>query len=1184
VWAARGPDGRATALKVAHGSSDSWRIRYAREADALAAIGPSHAPQLLAHGVLDDGRPWIAMERIDGTTLADHLADRPDATDVEPPRALADALLAAVDAMHGRGLVHRDLKPENVFLRRTHASAPVVALTDFGLAGAALPTAGQPAPDGFTLGTLGYMAPEVLAGSASDARADVYALGVILYELFAGRPPFVGDPPALEHAHLALRPPRPGLFAPVPRAIEELILSCLAKEPDRRPADAAALRRQVDSAGGEWLPAAPDRPPASPLAGDARELVALAWVEVDTGSARLAADIARTPGTLVRQHGRGCLVMFTAARSERPASAAVAAATRLVAAWGGRAAIHLDRVELGRRAGRPPSAYGTPIDRPADWLPAASWTGLLLTRDLVDALGDLPVIAADQPGFFALAGAVSHKPPPLVGRSDILRALEASARECFHTNRPALVTLVGGPGGGKSRLLAEVAAAAGRLGAARILVEVAANPHAFDPRDGEAFRRRARLGPLAVLVDDAHLADDAVLDALEYAALGGASVPLWILVSADGPAIDQIRPRFGQRAARCERFEIAPLPDRDMRELAASLLLPADYLPVAVLDRLAGLAGGNPGLLSELVRALKREGAVRPRSDRRSHELAVEAIERVPATAAGRWEASRALDALPPELAASARLAACLGPVVDEAELEWVEDALESGGEGSFFDAGVAMRALAGRDLVVARGPRTWAFASPLVQDAIYQALPAAERARIHKHALGYWPGKPGARALAAVARHAGLAGAHAEAAAAALELAESAAAAHRDLEADRWFSAALQHVADQATRVRALTGRGRVTWRLDRAPEALADLAAARAIAGETADSAAQAGILLDEAMVLDWCGELEASAARVEEARPLVEREGDAALSARLLVATGRTAWREERVSEALTLLSEGVAQAADPETRLIALLLSGTALSWLGRLDEAEATFGEAEKLAAARGDRLHMCSLHVNRIILWLTREDAERGANDLRRAVQLARELGHPIVERAATHNLASILHAEGRDAEALPLAIRSFELQQRFTARPGPEDALLLCRIAVGLGDRESAARHLAWVEAHAPPAEAAPTLRLFHRALVLVQQGGSAEEWNAVVSDAAGMLPVEHLEILYLRAASELGSGQIEAARATFAAARTYIDRFPVWAARFEGLAAGTPAWGSTQQPPPRAARTDGNRPMSSS
>ena len=1165
MWAARDRDARDAAIKLAHVGDDLWRRRFAGEASALAALGRPHAPELLGHGLLSDGRPWIAMERIDGRILADQMAATVTPLPLEIALGVADAILVAVAALHRRGLAHGDLTPENVFLRDGDGGAPLVAaLIDFGLASGPGVAAVAASP-GWTTGTLGYMAPEVLAGRPGGLPADVYAIGAILYELFTLRPPFGGDGAELERSHLAVRPRPPALLADIPRALDELILACLAKDPDRRPADAEAARRAlsdvarssaVTEPGGPRLAAAAPRVVAAPP-GDG-ELVALLWYECDAGLARVNAEIARARGAMARQRGRSCLALFSAAGAEDPARAALAAASRLLSAWGGRATLHVDRVILRARDGRPAAAYGAPVDGPAAWLPAEPWAGLVLTRDMADAVSDLAVVPAEARGFFAPAGARAAPVPPLVGRAALVSALAASARASFTGGRPGLVLLLGRPGSGKSRVLSELADIARELGAAHIAID-GSRPDAGDPPGGEALRERARGGPLVVLVDNTHLADDAFLDSLEYATLGGASVPLWVLVAADRSALEQVRPRLGERAARLERHELAPLGDDAMRELAASLLFPADYLPVAVLDRLAALAGGNPGLLSELVRVLKREGAVRPRPDRRSHELAIEAIERLPAAAAGPWEASRALDGLPDELAACARVAAAFGPIIDERELESVTDALERDGHGRFFEARVALRVLAARGLVASRGDESWAFASPLVQDAIYRSIAAEERGRIHRHALDYWSGRAGAPAMAAVARHAGLAGVHDEAARAALALAEAAAGAHRVVESERWFSAALLHLGDQATRVRALVGRGRARWRLDRGPDALSDLGAARTIAEQLDDPVRLASILLDEAMVLDWFFDFPASADRVARARPLVEASDDAALRGRLLVASGRTHWRQERASEALELLGASAAQPLDGETRLIGLLLSACALCCVGRLDEAEEAFTRAGRLADAMDDRVHRCVLHVNRFLLWAARDDSERAADDLRRAVRLAREVGHPGLERAATHNLAELLHLSGQDTEALPLAIRSFELQQRYMPEGGPEDALLLGRIAVGMGDRETAARHLAWVEAHAGVEDPSPTFPVFHRALTLVHYGGTAEAWDAVVGDAAavGMHPLEHLELLYLRASCEIDAGRVDGARGAFEAAREYLDLFPAWNAQFEGLAA---------------------------
>src|SRR5262249_40117476 len=153
-----------------------------------------------AQDILPDGRPWLAMERMVGTSLADEMAGWTVPLPLERGLRLADVVLDAVAAVHGRGIAHGDLTPENVFLRRPdrpkrapdnpkagpddrHADDRAAALLDFGLAGGRGGDAAAVRP-GLSLGTPGYMAPEVLSGEPGGAHADVYALGVILYELF----------------------------------------------------------------------------------------------------------------------------------------------------------------------------------------------------------------------------------------------------------------------------------------------------------------------------------------------------------------------------------------------------------------------------------------------------------------------------------------------------------------------------------------------------------------------------------------------------------------------------------------------------------------------------------------------------------------------------------------------------------------------------------------------------------------------------------------------------------------------------------------------------------------------------------------------------------------------------------------------------------------------------------------
>jgi serine/threonine-protein kinase len=239
--------GRDVALKVfPHAADgDAAERRLLAEARAASALDHPHICTIYDVGTLDDGRPYLAMAYYAGGTLADRLAAGPlpvgDAARVAAE--LADALACA----HAAGIVHRDVKPGNVaFGERGEAK-----LLDFGVAllrhgGAAADTAGTPA----------YMAPEQLAGAPVDGRADVWALGVTLFEMLCGRRPFAGADRAallaaiLHDAAPDVRALRPG----VPPALARAVAHALLKTPDARPPDAAALAAAVRAAAAPPAP------------------------------------------------------------------------------------------------------------------------------------------------------------------------------------------------------------------------------------------------------------------------------------------------------------------------------------------------------------------------------------------------------------------------------------------------------------------------------------------------------------------------------------------------------------------------------------------------------------------------------------------------------------------------------------------------------------------------------------------------------------------------------------------------------------------------------------------------------------------------------------------------------------------------------------------------------------------
>jgi serine/threonine protein kinase len=231
-------DGTVVALKVlrAEVSRDpTARRRFAHEARAAAEVDHPHLVPVVDTGEIN-GRPWLAARYVDGGSLADRIASR--GTLALPELLLVIAEIAAgLGAFHERGLVHRDVKPSNIMLDTGgHA-----ALADFGLAkGAVYSALTRP---GQVLGTLAYMAPELIRGEPAGRASDIYALGCVAFECLAGTPPFAGlGMLALGLAHLQDEPDDPTSGRPdVPAEVGRTVCRCLAKEPDRRPRTAVAF-------------------------------------------------------------------------------------------------------------------------------------------------------------------------------------------------------------------------------------------------------------------------------------------------------------------------------------------------------------------------------------------------------------------------------------------------------------------------------------------------------------------------------------------------------------------------------------------------------------------------------------------------------------------------------------------------------------------------------------------------------------------------------------------------------------------------------------------------------------------------------------------------------------------------------------------------------------------------------
>jgi len=234
---------RSVAIKVLsrHRARDAAaRQRFLREGRAAAAVEHPHVLAIHAVGE-QDGRPFIVMQHLEGTTLAAHLAadgSPPLAESLRIGREIAEGLAAA----HARGLVHRDVKPDNVFLVGPSRSVRII---DFGLARDvdAAPNATRVTTDGAIVGTPAYMPPERIGGESLDVRSDLFGLGVILYELIAGRLPFDGTTMVTMLAAIARGDPTPlAEAAPAtPTEVAALVMRLLAHRREDRPASAAEV-------------------------------------------------------------------------------------------------------------------------------------------------------------------------------------------------------------------------------------------------------------------------------------------------------------------------------------------------------------------------------------------------------------------------------------------------------------------------------------------------------------------------------------------------------------------------------------------------------------------------------------------------------------------------------------------------------------------------------------------------------------------------------------------------------------------------------------------------------------------------------------------------------------------------------------------------------------------------------
>jgi tetratricopeptide (TPR) repeat protein len=890
---------------------------------------------------------WLALEYVEGRTLRrllEEMGTVPEALVREIARQAARGLAA----LHDAGIVHRDLKPENLLL----ADDRRLRIMDLGVAKSA---AGGPSltTDGQFVGSLRYAAPEQCDGSVVGPAADLYALGVVLYELLAGAPPFDGDAPlAILRAHLE-RPPQPVADrAPgVSDFLAALVSSLLAKRPEDRPASARELLRVLDEAeGGAWWAerrreARPRRPAAAapplPLVGRAAESRALldAWRRArgGTGQVALVTGEAGVGKTRLVQELSG------AARGE---DAHVLGSAFPPAGDGG-----------GLRAALA-SHFGTHPAAPGD-----------LDGELVRRLGIAAPLAA------AFSAFLRRRPPPTgvdpldpdVGEALLVRLVQALSDEA-----PVLWVLEDlqfAP----ARSLRAALAIARATEKRRVMLVLTARP-GFDAEFAAALERV----PGSVRLDLARLAPDEV-GALVRAAVGGGTsaddVTRAIAPRADGVpffVLEMVRElerrghlvREGARLRVGEPLAGARLPSA-LRELVRARLQSLFPEERATLDAaavegfefdpdLVARVRGVPRIhvLEVLGRLERHDGLVRsgPRLCRFDHHLLHEVVyDEIPPLL--RAEAhGRLADALEASPAGASGPAAASTRVVEhrlrgpdpEGALPRVLDAITHlqdvyRGEAA---ADVAKRALAvgtfrgsaeGVDVLVRLGRISLQLGRPKdAGDALAEAVATAER-------LGV-----GRLRVAAEKAHA----AHF------LQRGENEAAL---LAADR----ALALVAGSgAAHADALNLRGQALWGLGRHREARACHEEALAVSKAAGSRRLEARSSADLGIVLHEMGELEEAEARYRRGLRILEEDGDRRNAATVTGNLGNLLSDLGRRAEALRCYDETIRASREIGERAgegVAWVNVGDARLRLGDVEGAREAFHHCERICVETGMR-------------------------------------------------------------------------------------------------------------------------------------------------------------------------------------------------------------------------------------
>jgi tetratricopeptide (TPR) repeat protein len=458
--------GEIVALKILR---DMDATRFEREAGSLAELSHPNIVRYVAHGRTESGEPFIALRWVEGETLAMRLSR--ESLTIRETLVVGRQIAAALAVAHSRRIVHRDVKPANVILERR--SLDSVILVDFGLA--RREGRSNFTKTGMTVGTPGYISPEAARGANElDARADVFALGCLLYRCMTGRNAFGGGDLVAILARVLLEPP-PRLSDALPHApedLDDLIERMLAQEPDDRPPSGGAVATAL--AGID-----PDASPRQSLHGETLGSDEQRWVSVIAVrplESMTDAQTMETPvgqvdpvSTIAARFGARLETLVSGVRIALLSGATSAADQATVA---GRCALAIRRatglaivVATGRasfEAGR--STIGEAVERAAKLLSATRRDDPTLVCDVTSRLLEGRFVLERSPaGHRLLSERAAHSArqlvgveTPFVGREVELARLASVWGQCVEERTARAALVVGEPGIGKSRLAHEL--------------------------------------------------------------------------------------------------------------------------------------------------------------------------------------------------------------------------------------------------------------------------------------------------------------------------------------------------------------------------------------------------------------------------------------------------------------------------------------------------------------------------------------------------------------------------------------------------------------------------------------------------------------------------------------------------------------------------------------------------------